>query len=299
MLDEDNFKLTIFTPTFNRAKQLMRLYQSLCKQTNKRFQWLVIDDGSTDNTHELINSFIKDNIIRIRFITQPNGGKHVAYNRALDIVDKRNWHICVDSDDNLSKYAVEQFYCDINMVKEKKAIIGIVYPRNMSRNYEDIKKINDEINIPDIKFVYHLNLETAILFRPGIFQNLRFPVFDNETFLSEESIYIDLVSKGKFKFIPIYLYNAQYQEDGLTRSLFRLWLSNYSGTIFTLNKRYNYINNNLAGFNRTLEKIKVIINISAINIKCRKAYFSRCPNHMLATLLLPFTLLFSVIRFKK
>ena len=79
-----NIKITIFTPTYNRDYIIINLYKSLLIQTLKDFEWLIIDDGSTDNTELLVSSFIKDNKINIRYIKQQNGGKHRAINKALE-----------------------------------------------------------------------------------------------------------------------------------------------------------------------------------------------------------------------
>ena len=74
--------LTIFTPTYNRAHTLKRTYESLCRQTCNDFEWLIIDDGSTDNTKGLVNTWIADNVLSIRYIYQENGGLYTGYNTA-------------------------------------------------------------------------------------------------------------------------------------------------------------------------------------------------------------------------
>lgn len=66
--------LTVFTPTYNRAHTLVRTYESLCRQTSKDFEWLIIDDGSTDVTEEHVFSWIAENTIEIRYVKKPNGG---------------------------------------------------------------------------------------------------------------------------------------------------------------------------------------------------------------------------------
>lgn len=85
---------------------LNRLYESLCQQTDKNFEWLVVDDGSTDYTEELIGTFRKEGIIEVRYIKQTNGGKHRAVNRGVREA-KGNLFFIVDSDDYLCKDAIE------------------------------------------------------------------------------------------------------------------------------------------------------------------------------------------------
>ena len=98
--------LTIFTPTYNRAHTLTRLYLSLCNQTCKEFEWLVIDDGSTDNTKALIQSFIEERRIPIRYIRKENGGLYTGYNVAYASIETE-LNVCIDSDDAMPSNAVE------------------------------------------------------------------------------------------------------------------------------------------------------------------------------------------------
>ena len=78
-------KVTVFTPTYNRAYTLERLYKSLLNQTSYDFEWLIVDDGSTDNTSELIKSFQNNHFFDVRYYKQENSGKHVAINNGVDL----------------------------------------------------------------------------------------------------------------------------------------------------------------------------------------------------------------------
>lgn len=97
--------LTIFTPTYNRAHTLERLYRSLCAQTCHDFEWLVVDDGSTDGTREVIQSFIDEDLIPIKYIYKDNGGLYTGYNTAYSVIDTE-LNVCVDSDDAMPADAV-------------------------------------------------------------------------------------------------------------------------------------------------------------------------------------------------
>ena len=99
--------LTIFTPTYNRVDLLPRLYQSLIEQTERDFEWLIIDDGSTDKTEEYVNSIIKEKKIHIRYYWQKNSGKQSAHNNAVGLA-RGEWFFCVDSDDFLESTAVKK-----------------------------------------------------------------------------------------------------------------------------------------------------------------------------------------------
>ena len=100
-------KLTIFTPTYNRQHTLYKAYESLIKQTNKDFIWLIIDDGSKDNTEEIVNAWKNENKIEIEYYKKENGGKHSAYNYALKLIKTELTLIALDSDDYLTLNAVE------------------------------------------------------------------------------------------------------------------------------------------------------------------------------------------------
>ncbi|MBQ7385547.1 MAG: glycosyltransferase family 2 protein [Ruminococcus sp.] len=79
-------RITVFTPTYNRAYIISNLYNSIKKQTFKNFEWLVVDDGSTDNTEDLFKKWQhEDNDFVIRYYKTVNGGKHRAINRALNL----------------------------------------------------------------------------------------------------------------------------------------------------------------------------------------------------------------------
>lgn len=99
--------LTVFTPTYNRAYILYKCYESLKRQSCKDFIWLIIDDGSTDNTKELVENWIAENIIPIRYHYQKNLGMHGAHNTAYELIDTE-LNVCIDSDDYLSDDAVEK-----------------------------------------------------------------------------------------------------------------------------------------------------------------------------------------------
>ncbi|WJH32315.1 glycosyltransferase family 2 protein [Paenibacillus sp. CC-CFT747] len=99
--------LTVFTPTYNRAYTLPLCYESLKRQTSRDFVWLIIDDGSTDGTEELVKEWMAEGIVPIRYHYQANQGMHGAHNTAYELVDTE-LNVCIDSDDYLSDYAVER-----------------------------------------------------------------------------------------------------------------------------------------------------------------------------------------------
>lgn len=99
--------ITVFTPTFNRAFCLGDLYHSLVRQTNKDFCWLIIDDGSSDGTADLVASWIAENLVTIEYVYKENGGMHTAHNTAYDYIGTE-LNVCIDSDDLMTDDAIEK-----------------------------------------------------------------------------------------------------------------------------------------------------------------------------------------------
>ena len=110
--------LTIFTPAYNRAHTIGRTYESLCRQTCKDFEWLILDDGSQDNTRQLVESWIAEDKIPIRYIYQQNQGMHGAHNTAYrNITTELN--TCIDSDDYMPDDAVEKIIMKLPQKEEQ------------------------------------------------------------------------------------------------------------------------------------------------------------------------------------
>lgn len=126
--------LTVFTPTYNRAHTLTRVYESLCRQTCNDFEWMVIDDGSTDSTRELVQQFISEKLIPIHYIYKENGGLYTGYNTAYANIDTE-LNVCIDSDDFMPDNAVELI---VNTWNEKGSdkyagMIGLDYYANSQK----------------------------------------------------------------------------------------------------------------------------------------------------------------------
>ena len=121
------YQFTIFTPTYNRAHTIRHTYESLRKQTYKNFEWIIIDDGSSDNTSEIVKSFIDDNEIEIKYIFQENQGKHIAQNKALEIGGEL--FLPLDSDDTILDNALEVMAKDWNDIplEKRKLCSGLGY----------------------------------------------------------------------------------------------------------------------------------------------------------------------------
>ena len=221
--------ITILTPTYNREKNLKMAYESLKSQTDKRFEWLIIDDGSKDNTKVYINKIKKDKIINIRYIYKENGGKHTALNVGTKEA-KGELILTLDSDDYLSNDAVETVYKYWNKYKNNDKICGITFLKHMNNPFYKQKTFNECVsNTIDFKYNNNLLFDMCEVMRKDILLKYPYPVFKNERFLSEIIVAGEIAKKYDTVYIPKTIYYAEYLDDGLSHNWFKLVVNNPLG----------------------------------------------------------------------
>ena len=213
-------KITIITPTYNRAKLLKTLYKSLISQASHNFEWLVIDDGSTDNTKEIIDEFISANpLFSIRYFYQPNGGKHRAVNLAVKKA-KGDFCFIIDSDDFLAQDAVELIYQWIkDLPKDFAGVAGLKKLKN-----GDIVGGSGQAGFVDATNLerrkYNLLGDKAEVYRTAVLKKYPFPEFKGENFLSEAVVWNRIARDGyKVRWFSTPIYYCEYLEDGLSKNI--------------------------------------------------------------------------------
>ncbi len=209
--------ITVFTPTYNRVNTLPRLYNSLINQTNLNFEWVIVDDGSSDNTEAIVNSWIKENLILINYYKQINGGKHRAINKGVQLA-KGELFFIVDSDDYLPYNSLSYIESKTKFIKDK--LIGLA-PRKMYSDNKVIGKlfIKNEFVSNHIEKTYILKQkgDLAEVVKTDILRKFPFPDFQNEKFCAEGLLWNRLANNNYeilFTNEPIYV--AEYLEGGLT-----------------------------------------------------------------------------------
>lgn len=213
---------TIFTPTYNRRNELNNVYKSLIEQTDKQFKWLIIDDGSTDNTEIMVNEWINDNKIQIAYYKKENGGKHTAYNYALDKCDTEYMFVALDSDDIMPPKAVKQINTILKKNKNCFGIVGLTEIYN-GKNYNDIEKYNG-LSIANVFENNEFNIEISLIIKIEYLRQFKYPVIEKEKFFSEAYIYYQMYEP--FIWTNKIFRRSYYRNDGLTKNIYKLYIEN-------------------------------------------------------------------------
>ena len=231
--------LSVITPTYNRAYTLERLYRSLTEQTDPDFEWIVVDDGSTDDTEDLICKFQKDDQIVIRYVRQENGGKQRAHNRGVREA-AGEMIVCVDSDDALSPDAVETAKKLWRSADQQKHI-GILAKRGDFEKKEPIcgdwPDWLQECTMIKLQEKYGFSGDTVLFFKTSLLKEHYFAEFAGEKFVPEDSLYADLDACGAMLLSKKVLYYCEYLPDGLTAKYQSLLRKNPMGTAYCYYRR--------------------------------------------------------------
>ena len=232
-------KITIFTPTYNRGYIIRKCYESLCRQSNKNFLWLIVDDGSTDNTEDIVNSFINEGIIQIIYRKQRNSGKHIAHNTGV-LMCETEMFVCVDSDDYLSDNAVEIIHEEWARVKTDNSLAGIIALRgeNIQQSIGTRMPHNIErSSILNLYEKYKFKGDTILIFKTDILKKHLFPVFEGEKFVTEAVIYDQISQEYDMKLVNEILYLCEYLDDGYSKNILSVHKKNPKGYMFYLTQK--------------------------------------------------------------
>lgn len=222
--------LTVFTPTFNRAYCLGQVYKSLCRQTSHDFEWLIIDDGSSDNTKALVASWIKENKILIQYDYKENGGMHTGHNRAHVLIGTE-LNVCIDSDDYMPDNAIEKIlslwgkyggdnYAGIVGLDADVdgKIIGVPFPQTLK-----------ECTYSELRPRFNVSGDKKSIYRTDVIKKYKeYPVFTNEKFVP---LYLPIVIDRDYKvlcFNEVFCI-VDYKEDGSTLNIFKQYVQNPQG----------------------------------------------------------------------
>lgn len=256
--------ITIFTPTYNRATLLPRLYQSLCGLdldfdfdfdvplclphggkdgiSNLEFEWLIVDDGSTDNTEGIVQEFIEENKIPIRYFKKPNGGKHTAINVGTKLA-KGELFFIADSDDFLPKDALQVVMEEYVKVKDDATIGGVA---GLDK-YADGRIVGNglpydsiDCNAMDIRYKHHVTGDMKEVFRTEVLREFPFPEIEGERFCPEQLVWFRIAQKYKLHYFNKPIYIAEYQDGGITAGITRARMKSPVASMMCYAELYGY-----------------------------------------------------------
>ena len=234
-MEKHNIVLSILTPTYNRARYLQNCYNSLLQQSCMNFEWIVIDDGSTDSTDAVIKGF-PQKLFPINYLKKKNGGKHTALNYAHPFI-RGKYILILDSDDTLTPDAVEQSL-DAWSYYDADPTIGIVtLLKGRDREHPNCYAPDEGVPVDIMAYrrICPVSNDACEIIRSELFLQHPFPVFPGETFLSEGALWNRISFTHKCVYVNRVIYLCDYLEGGLTRSGRELRIQNPRGGMFTAN----------------------------------------------------------------
>ena len=243
--------LTIFTSSYNRAKTLSRTYESLCRQTNKDFKWIIVDDGSTDETQELIQPWLdSDKGFEILSIRKNNEGFHTGYNTAIASMDSI-LAVCIDSDDYMPDDAVDKI---INCWKyrgssEFGGIIGLDYHTDGTLIGGRFPDELNTINLIDFSMgKYGIKMgDKKIVVRTDLYKEVApMKVYEGEKYFNPHYMHLEISKKYDFLTLNECLCLVDYQMDGMGANMFRQYKNSPNSFLDTRKQRLSFAGSSLS-----------------------------------------------------
>jgi glycosyltransferase involved in cell wall biosynthesis len=263
-------KLTVFTPTYNRAYCLPVCYESLKRQTSRDFVWLIIDDGSTDNTEQLVAGWIAENEIHIRYHRQDNQGMHGAHNTAYKLIDTE-LNVCIDSDDYMPDHAVEQIntYWELHGNEQVSGIVGL-------DSFTDGRiigtKLPENIKSSTLFELYSKHRVTGdkkLVYRTELTRKYPYPLFENEKYVGLAYKYYKLDEQYELLLMNEVLCCVEYLPDGSSMNMLKQYRKNprgfafyrkelmklpFASSLFKFKQSIHYVSSSLTSGNRNFMK---------------------------------------------
>mgnify|MGYP006075514471 CR=1 FL=1 len=284
--------ITVFTPTFNRAYCLHLLYESLCQQLNQDFEWMIIDDGSSDNTKQLVNGWIAENKISITYIYKDNGGMHTGHNTAYENI-KTPLNVCIDSDDYLTNNAVALILKRWNSIEkdvENQKIAGIVGLDVFKTGKIVGTKFPEDLafsTLTDIYEKYQIAGDKKLVLRTEIVNKYqRYPIYEGEKFVPLGILYLQIDQDYVLSCLNEPLCVVEYMTDGSSMNIFKQYKRHPQGFRYS-----RYIE--LKCYKKLKTKlIKILHLISSTLFIGDFRFFKNNSEKLLTFILLPFGFVF-------
>lgn len=276
--------ITVFTPAYNRAHLLGRLYDSLLRQTCQNFMWLVVDDGSTDDTRELVAGWQAEGRIEIQYAYKANGGMHTAHNRAYELM-QTELNVCIDSDDWMPDNAVERILSVWERYRDDAGVVGLVGldvdPDGITIG-SGLPADGTRATLDELYQVYGCTGDKKLVYRNAVTARApRFPEFEGEKLVPLSWLYTQIDQIGKLVTMNEALIVVEYQADGSSATVLKQYFQSPLGfrALREVNIRYAL---------RTRHRLKNIIHYGFSSIVAKDwGFFSRTPTPVWSLITLP------------
>lgn len=235
MEKQNDVFLTVFTPAYNRAHTLSRTYKSLLNQDCKEFIWLVVDDGSKDNTEELVKQWQeKDNGFEIQYICKENGGMHTAHNTAYENIHTE-LNVCIDSDDEMALGAVRKIKEAWIAVKDKDYAGLIALDADMNTGNIIGTGFTEGVTETTLSGYYAAggSGDKKLIYRTDVINSVPpYPVFEEEKYVALAYKYRLIDQHYKLSVLNEVVCNVEYQADGSSGTMWKQYIKNPKGFAF-------------------------------------------------------------------
>ena len=277
-------KVSIITPTYNRGILLQHCYQSLLEQELKSFEWIIVDDGSSDETRQIAKRFMEEEKIEINYIFKKNGGKHTAVNIGVENA-KGELSLILDSDDTLTSDAISIITKRWNEFKHLSRLGAFSFLK-ADKNGKSLATDVPSNGLISDYIAYRLKLgvkgDMCEVFRTEILKNYPFPIFPNERFLSEAVSWIEIAKTYKTIYFDHVIYKAEYLEGGLTSSIRKVQYNSPKG-MCKLAESYLNVD---CGWKMKLKYLIVYICFGLIDKKKIKEIFQQMKGNLIGLIFL-------------
>lgn len=288
--------ITIFTPAYNRGYTIKKCYESLKSQSCREFKWLIIDDGSTDDTKALVQNWIlENNDFEITYIYQENQGMHGAHNTAYENIDTE-LNICIDSDDYMPTNAIEKIKDFWNKYGSHR-VAGILALDAYENGHVIGSKFTDGIEkstLFDIYYKHGIVGDKKLIYRSELTKAFKYPIFKGEKYVGLAYKYYKIDQMQELLLMNEVVCIVEYLEDGSSKNMLRQYVRNPKGFAF-------YRIENMKNPRGTLKyKFKESVHYVSSSIMCKnKHLIYDSPCKLLTILAMPFGyLLYLYIRKK-
>ena len=228
--------ITIFTPTYNRGHLISKVYDSLCQQTYKDFEWVVVDDGSTDDTAEFFRQLEEGKVpFAIRYFRQVNGGKHRAVNRGIR-ESKGELFLILDSDDTLPPDSLEtitKYYAQVRDDNAFGGVCGFMAHHDGTVIGRGNNGVILDTNSIELRYRHNIQGDMCEVFRTSVLREFPFPEIKDERFCPEVLVWNRIATKYFLRVFPEVIYLRDYLDGGLTDKIIKIRMQSPIASMMT------------------------------------------------------------------